>query len=411
MYTRKQKIWMAKYAIKNGVEPAAKKYYEKYYKGHKNQKRRYSLAAKGIRRKIKEWIKTYNLGDMKKLDRKPGAGRPKKPVPIKEIWVQLTEEQRYSIFERKIEEDREKSKKEKMKEQDSFENKISQAMRARIWNLSREGIRLFNQRNKTYKVLNKTSLTKNAIVQISFDHAEIVDGEVNYRKGRKYIANELKTLYSIELSDRMVGNYMNDMGIYVNVRKPNVIRKTKEAKNTKVNIENRLNQNYDRDMTISADVKYIEHVSSEGNHVYLEPIVELRSKYILAWDLDYHQGVEQIMRNLSNVDLSVVDMFNSDHGSQYVSNAIQGMLIANGIVQSCSRVGVSLDNRPSEHWFGILQTECLNFHDLSKYTFEQLKKVISDFIIYYNTKRKQEKLGWLTPEQFRNQYPSLHANF
>lgn len=38
---------------------------------------------------------------------------------------------------------------------------------------------------------------------------------------------------------------------------------------------------------------------------------------------------------------------------------------------------------------------------MSKYSFEELKEAIEKFLKYYNEKRIKEKLGWLSPVQYR----------
>ncbi|WP_255030826.1 IS3 family transposase [Mesomycoplasma ovipneumoniae] len=52
-----------------------------------------------------------------------------------------------------------------------------------------------------------------------------------------------------------------------------------------------------------------------------------------------------------------------------------------------SRVGNSLDNRQAKYWFSIIKSECLNELDYSKITLGDLKKIIADYIFWYNNNR------------------------
>ncbi|MDJ1649119.1 IS3 family transposase [Mycoplasma phocimorsus] len=66
---------------------------------------------------------------------------------------------------------------------------------------------------------------------------------------------------------------------------------------------------------------------------------------------------------------------------------------------SLSRVGNSLDNREIEYWFSILKSEYLNRIKISKIISKEFKKVIWNFVNWYNNKRIQSNLGWKTPQK------------
>ncbi|MDJ1646552.1 IS3 family transposase [Mycoplasma phocimorsus] len=66
---------------------------------------------------------------------------------------------------------------------------------------------------------------------------------------------------------------------------------------------------------------------------------------------------------------------------------------------SLSRAGNLLDNRKIEYWFSILKSKYLNRIEISKMTLKELKKVIRNFIKWYNNERIQSNLGWKTPQQ------------
>ena len=54
-----------------------------------------------------------------------------------------------------------------------------------------------------------------------------------------------------------------------------------------------------------------------------------------------------------------------------------------------------------ESFFGVLKSEMYyGFEDTFKNKYE-LKEAIIDYIKYYNEERIKEKLGWLSPKQYR----------
>ena len=64
-----------------------------------------------------------------------------------------------------------------------------------------------------------------------------------------------------------------------------------------------------------------------------------------------------------------------------------------------SRKGNCLDNSPMENFFGILKQEM--YHGKTYKSYEQLKQAIDVYIKYYNEERIKEKLGYLSPVEYR----------
>ena len=65
----------------------------------------------------------------------------------------------------------------------------------------------------------------------------------------------------------------------------------------------------------------------------------------------------------------------------------------------CPEKGNCLDNSVMENFFGLLKQEI--YYGVVYYSYEKLKSEIERFIIYYNEKRIKEKLGWMSPVQYR----------
>ena len=73
------------------------------------------------------------------------------------------------------------------------------------------------------------------------------------------------------------------------------------------------------------------------------------------------------------------------------------------IFQSMSRKGTCLDNSVMESFFGLLKQEIYYGH--TYHSFEELSDVICRYIEYYNTRRIKERLGWLSPVEYRFAIP------
>ena len=71
----------------------------------------------------------------------------------------------------------------------------------------------------------------------------------------------------------------------------------------------------------------------------------------------------------------------------------------NKIFQSMSRKGNCSDNSVMENFFGVLKQEM--YYGNTYYSFDELKEAIEKYIVYYNEKRIKEKLGWMSPVEYR----------
>lgn len=56
-------------------------------------------------------------------------------------------------------------------------------------------------------------------------------------------------------------------------------------------------------------------------------------------------------------------------------------------------------NSVMENFFGLLKQEI--YHGVVYYSYEELKSEIERYIKYYNEQRIKEKLGWMSPVQYR----------
>ena len=77
--------------------------------------------------------------------------------------------------------------------------------------------------------------------------------------------------------------------------------------------------------------------------------------------------------------------------------------MSNQWAQSMSRIENSLDNRVIEFWFSILKTELIYNLNIVQMTFNKLENEINNFIGYFNDIRKQEKLNWISFNEYKIQ--------
>ena len=138
--------------------------------------------------------------------------------------------------------------------------------------------------------------------------------------------------------------------------------------------------------------------------LYLDPFMDMCNGEILSFGIDKQPSAKNVMHALEQAikitsDCPYRRTFHSDQGWAYQMKAYSHRLKEERIFQSMSRKGCCLDNSVMENFFGLLKQEI--YYGVIYYSFEELKSEIERYIKYYNEYRIKEKLGWLSPVQYR----------
>lgn len=161
--------------------------------------------------------------------------------------------------------------------------------------------------------------------------------------------------------------------------------------------------------TDTTEFKYYEPCSNGSIQVkklYLNPYFDLYNSEIISYSITQHPTFEAVKNALDQAiqvtgDCPYRRTFHSDQGWAYQMPAYVCELQAHRIFQSMSRKGNCLDNSPMENFFGILKQEI--YYGQTYTSFEELKSEIESYIYYYNEIRIKEKLGYLSPVEYRIQ--------
>ncbi len=194
-------------------------------------------------------------------------------------------------------------------------------------------------------------------------------------------------------------------------------RKTRKYSSYKGTIgkvaDNKINRNFKVDepytyiTTDTTEFKYLEKDKS-GNYqvkkLYLNPYLDMYNGEIISYELSKQPTLAPILKALDKaIEITSTNndkrIFHSDQGWAYQLKQYTSKLEKKGITQSMSRKGNCLDNSPMENFFGILKQEI--YYGKKFYSYEELKETIEDYIEYYNKSRIKEKLGYLSPVEYR----------
>ncbi|MGX7348858.1 IS3 family transposase [Dolosicoccus paucivorans] len=159
--------------------------------------------------------------------------------------------------------------------------------------------------------------------------------------------------------------------------------------------------------TDTTEFKYYE-INAKGHmtmhKLYLDPFLDMCNGEIISYGIDKNPSAKNVMAALEEAieitsDCKYRRTFHSDQGWAYQMKAYSHRLKEERIFQSMSRKGNCRDNAVMENFFGLLKQEI--YYGVTYYSYDELKSEIERYIKYYNEQRIKEKLGWLSPVQYR----------
>jgi putative transposase len=153
-----------------------------------------------------------------------------------------------------------------------------------------------------------------------------------------------------------------------------------------------------------------EHRTDEGK-LYLCAIKDVFSGRIVGYSIDERMKASlavTALRNAVALRRPTGTLVHSDRGSQFRSGKFVRALRDNGLVGSMGRTGACADNAAMESFFALLQRNVL---DRRRWlTREELRLAIVIWIERtYHRRRRQRRLGKLTPIEFEAVYGDARA--
>ncbi|MHB1055471.1 MAG: IS3 family transposase [Thermoleophilia bacterium] len=198
---------------------------------------------------------------------------------------------------------------------------------------------------------------------------------------------------------------MRKMGIQAHYRRP---KTSKPAPGHKIypyllrNLEiTRPNQVW------AADITYLPMARG---FCYLMAIMDLFSRRVLSWRLSNTLDVSFCLEALSEaLDLyGPPDIFNSDQGSQFTSDAFTGLLLDNEVNISMDGKGRWIDNVFIERlWWSVKYEEV---YSKAYGSITEARAELKKYFQFYNGRRRHKSLGRKTPDSvYRAVLPAQEA--
>ena len=221
------------------------------------------------------------------------------------------------------------------------------------------------------------------------------------RYGYRRITNELRNR-KFTINHKTVQRLMKELGLVCRVR----MKKYRSYKGEVGKVADNL---LDRDFyAAKPNQKWTTDVTEFrlfGQKLYLSPIMDLCSGYIVTYTLSESPNLLMVTRMLEQALKVLPEKHNlilhSDQGWHYQHKQYRQMLAEHGITQSMSHKGNCYDNAAMESFFGHLKSELLYLQEFE--SVEHFKRELIEYLDYYNNRRIKAKLKGLPPALHRQQ--------
>ena len=210
--------------------------------------------------------------------------------------------------------------------------------------------------------------------------------------------------HGYKIGRKRVSRLMKIMGIEALVPKPNTSKPNKanhiypyllrHHKVTKV------------DEVWCADITYIP---MQKGHAYLVAVMDWHSRAVLSWEVSNTMDSSFCVRALKKAIERTgrkPKIFNTDQGGQFSSAEWTSELVNNGIQISMDGKGRWMDNVFIERLWRSIKYEKLRLWSYG--SIEELRSLTSDWMEFYNHRRKHQGLNYTTPWSHYSQ-PRKHV--
>lgn len=231
-------------------------------------------------------------------------------------------------------------------------------------------------------------------------------------RGTKNKMDSLKDI-GIKISYKRLWRICNKYGFLSDIRKRRYPKdyypKHKQELKDSV-VDNILNREFECNKPLTklcTDITYIK--IKGGKWLFLSVIIDLCTREIVSYCVSKSIDTKLAIDTVKKLKMKYCDingcLLHSDQGCTYTSKEFHKFIIENNFIRSMSRKGNCHDNAIVENFFGTFKSESIYKETLKNgmLTYSEMEKVIDEYIEYYNNRRKQERIGFKTPLEYRKE--------
>ena len=233
--------------------------------------------------------------------------------------------------------------------------------------------------------------------------------EIHKKSNKIYGAPKITEILKTEgekISERTVGKYMKELGIKSRWVKRSFVKTTINPDFSK-KLCNILNRRFNPDKPNMVWVTDITYIRTRAGFVYLNCIMDLYSRKIIAWTLSKNLETDSVIttiekakaKRLNNTDDLLI--IHTDRGCQYTSEV--WIKNTKDMCRSYSDKGEPYDNACIESFHSVIKREWLNFFEIRDY--DEAYMLVFEYIeAFYNTVRIHSHCGYMSPNDYENLY-------
>lgn len=202
---------------------------------------------------------------------------------------------------------------------------------------------------------------------------------------------------------KKIRRLMKKFNLNCPIRKANPYRRMAKALKTNNVVSNIVNREFEGHGPRSILLTDITYIPLNGKYCYLSVIIDAYTKQVLSYVLSPSLELDFVLETVNNLisnhkdSLKTDVLLHSDQGSHYTSIKFAQLLKDKNIRQSMSRRGNCWDNAPQESFFGHMKDE-INLSHI--HSFDDAKRLIDDWMYYYNNYRYVWNLAYLSPNEY-----------
>ncbi len=266
-------------------------------------------------------------------------------------------------------------------------------------NIKRTANLLDISRSSYYRYKNK-KISKRSLEEVVLKEEIREIWLLNEKKyGSPKIQGELRKK-GLRVSERRIQKLMKEMGIKSVVTQKYKYKSSMSSEQE--GLENKLNRDFKSSKSyekIVGDITYIR--TKDKGWCYLASYMDLYNNEILSYEFGEKMEEELVLKSLFKLPLKKLkgSIIHTDRGSQYTAKNYRKKLLEYGIIESYSRRGNPYDNACIESFHSVLKKELIYPQELKSYS--ELKRILFEYIEgFYNTRRTQKRLGYLSPKEY-----------
>lgn len=142
----------------------------------------------------------------------------------------------------------------------------------------------------------------------------------------------------------------------------------------------------------------ISYLNICGTFYYLCSILDGYSRYIVHWEIREamkEKDVAIIVQRGKEKFPDATPRMISDRGPQFVAKDFKELIRISGMSHVLTSPHYPQSNGKQERWFRTLKSECIRRK--TPLSLDDAKRVVSEFVKYYNTQRLHSVIGYVTP--------------